>query len=211
MPRPSFVIFDLDGTLADTGDGILHSFHLTLSDLGRHASDDELRDLIGPPLDESFARLGFADGEIANAVVLYRAYYDREGVDRCSPYDGIEELLDELRSDSVVLAVATAKRVDFAVRVLDNLGILDYFQSVSGASLDGSLDTKQGIVSEALRLLGEPAPEEGWMVGDRREDILAARSHSLYPVGALWGYGSRTELVESGAELLVATPSEIIR
>lgn len=210
MSRPQFIIFDLDGTLADSQAGILYSFHATLSDRGRSASDDELRGLIGPPLGRSFARLGFADGEIDEVVALYRRYYDQGGVDLCHLYAGVQDLLEQLRRDGVALGVATAKRVDFASRMLANLGILGHFACVSGVSLDGRLTTKSEIVGEALELLGESPSAEGWMVGDRREDILAAIEHSLVPVGALWGYGSPDELAESGAQLLAASPRGLL-
>ena len=210
MSRPQFIIFDLDGTLADSQAGILHSFRATLNDRGRSASDDELRDLIGPPLGRSFARLGFADDEIDDVVALYRHYYDQDGVDLCHLYEGVRELLEGLDHDRVRLAVATAKRVDFATRMLANLGILGHFECVSGVSLDGRLNTKSEIVADALELLAESRSVQGWMVGDRREDILAATTHRLVPVGALWGYGSLIELAESGAQLLAPSPWELL-
>jgi phosphoglycolate phosphatase len=209
LPRPRFVVFDLDGTLVDSQAGILSSFHATLHDRGVSATDAELVDLIGPPLGQSFARLGFADDEIEDVVALYRDYYDREGVDLCHLYDGVEDLLKALGDHDVRLGVATAKRVDFAVRVLTNLGVLDHFACVSGVSLDGRLTLKLEVVADALELLGEPGGRDGWMVGDRREDVLAGAAHELVTVGALWGYGSREELTESGARMLVTSPRDL--
>jgi phosphoglycolate phosphatase len=207
---PRFVVFDLDGTLADSQAGILRSFHATLGERGASATNDELLDLIGPPLGQSFSRLGFADEEIDEVVALYRRYYDRVGVDLCHLYDGVEEMLRALGDRGVRLSVATAKRVDFAMRMLDNLGVLDYFECVSGVSLDGRLSTKKEIVGDALGRLNEPEGRGGWMVGDRREDVLAALAHDLVPIGVLWGYGSRDELAESGAQLLAASPLETL-
>jgi phosphoglycolate phosphatase len=211
VPRPRFVVFDLDGTLVDSQAGILRSFHATLRDRGRSASDGELLHLIGPPLGQSFARLGFAGDEIDEVVALYRRYYDQEGVDLCHLYDGVEEMLEALGDNGVRLGVATAKRVDFATRMLANLGVRRFFACVSGVSLDGRLTTKREVVGDALGLLGEPEGHGGWMVGDRREDVLAALAHDLIPVGALWGYGSRDELSESGARVLAASPREMLR
>jgi phosphoglycolate phosphatase len=206
---PTFVVFDLDGTLADSQEGILFSFHATLADLGRSATDDELRDLIGPPLGDSFARLGFAGEEIADVVALYRRHYDKEGVDRCRPYDGVLEMLDILSEAGVRLGLATAKRVDFAVRVLENFGVLGAFETVCGASMDSLFTTKVEILGEALTSLGNPSPADGWMVGDRREDVIAALHHGLRAVGVTWGYGSQLELVDGGVSTLFATPSEL--
>lgn len=209
VPRPRFVVFDLDGTLVDSQAGILRSFHATLGERGARASDAELLNLIGPPLGDSFARLGFAADEIDEVVALYRRYYDAEGVDLCHLYDGIEGMLRALGGNGVRLGVATAKRVDFAIRMLENLGVLDCFECVSGVSLDGRLSTKKDVVGDALVRLNEPSGRGGWMVGDRREDVLAALVHGLVPIGVLWGYGSRDELAESGAQFVVASPLEM--
>ena len=210
MTRPSLIIFDLDGTLADSQSGVLHSFALTLGDVGQSASDEELRDLIGPPLSESFARLGFLGDNIDDAVTRYRAYYEREGVDMSHLYDGTIEMLGALHDNGIELAVATSKRVDFARRMLRNLGIEDFFPVICGASLDGTVNTKTDVLEETLGLVGRHPQGEIWMVGDRREDVLAAIFHSLVPVGALWGYGGPSELEESGAEILVAVSSDLL-
>ena len=234
MPRPRFVVFDLDGTLVDSQAGILRSFHATLRDRGRSASDGELLHLIGPPLGQSFARLGFAGDEIDEVVALYRRYYDQEGVDLCHLYDGVEEMLEALGDNGVRLGVATAKRVDFATRMLANLGVRRFFACVSGVSLDGRLTTKPEVVGDALGLLAlKPnrraaawwillplgcvfafslAPPDILPGGlDFATDVLAALAHDLIPVGALWGYGSRDELSESGARVLAASPREMLR
>lgn len=211
MVRPSLIVFDLDGTLANSQAGILHSFALTLGDVGRSARDEELRDLIGPPLSESFARLGFVGDDIDDAVTRYRAYYDSEGVDMSHLYDGTFEMLGALQDNGIELAVATSKRVDFARRMLRNLGIEDYFSVICGAALDGTLNTKSDVLEETLSLVRRRPSREIWMVGDRREDVLAAIFHSLVPVGALWGYGGPSELEESGAKILVAVSSDLLR
>ena len=211
VTRPSLIIFDLDGTLADSQAGVLHSFALTLGDVGRSASDEELRDLIGPPLSESFARLGFVGDDIDDAVTRYRAYYDRQGVDMSHLYDGTFAMLRALHDNGIELAVATSKRVDFARRMLRNLGVEDFFPVICGAALDGTVNTKTDVLEETLGLVGRHSQEEIWMVGDRREDVLAAIFHSLVPVGALWGYGGPSELEESGAEILVAVSSDLLK
>jgi phosphoglycolate phosphatase len=209
--HPSLIVFDLDGTLADSQAGVLHSFTLTLADFGQSASAETLRDLIGPPLSVSFARLGFVGDDVDVAVTRYRTYYDRDGVDMSLLYDGIAEMLGALRDRGVELAVATSKRVDFARRMLRNLGIEDFFPVICGAALDGTLNTKREVLEEALRLVRPRPPGEVWMVGDRSEDVRAAIFHSVVSVGALWGYGARAELEDGGATILVADPSDLLR
>jgi phosphoglycolate phosphatase len=208
---PTFVVFDLDGTLADSQEGILASFHWTLARFDRVADDDELRRYIGPPLGDSFARLGFAPGEIDQVVSCYRAHYDEHGVQLAGAYAGVPELLESLAERGVELSVATAKRVDFAERMLVNIGLRAHFDVVAGATLDGRHITKAEIVDDALDRLGRPSTRGAWMVGDRREDVAAARVHGLTPVGALWGYGTREELELEGAQWLVESPHELAR
>jgi phosphoglycolate phosphatase len=209
--HPSLIVFDLDGTLADSQAGVLHSFTLTLADFGHSASAETLRDLIGPPLSVSFTRLGFVGDDVDVAVTRYRTYYDRDGVDMSHLYDGIAEMLGALRDHGVDLAVATSKRIDFARRMLRNLGIEGFFPVICGAALDGTLNTKREVLEETLRLVRPHPPREVWMVGDRREDVRAAILHSLVPVGALWGYGGRAELEDGGATVLVTDPSDVLR
>ncbi|MDE3064631.1 MAG: HAD hydrolase-like protein [Acidobacteriota bacterium] len=206
---PGVVVFDLDGTVADSQEGILACLHETLALYGRRAEDHELRALIGPPLDESFRQLGFAEGELVEVVDVYRHAYDRVGVALAHPYDGVIEVLRALRERGVTLALATAKRVDFAERMLEDFGVRDLFAAVAGATVDDRLTTKEEIVAE-VRWLVDAVAGPAWMVGDRRHDVEAAATHGLVAVGALWGYGSLEELRSAGAQWLVAHPVELL-
>jgi phosphoglycolate phosphatase len=207
---PTFAIFDLDGTLIDSQVGILESFRATLADFGSVASDDELKGLIGPPLNESFARLGFSGDLLDEVVDRYRDYYAESGVHGCHLYDGVLEMLTGLSSRGVRLGVATAKRVDFSNQILDELGIASLFETVSGANIDGTLSAKKEIVAEVLAFFQPDDQSDVWMVGDREMDVTASLFHGLIPIGVLWGYGSREELLSSGAEYLVDHPRELL-
>ena len=206
---PQAIIFDLDGTIIDSQEGILHSFHRTLDELGRRVPDGELRSLIGPPLGESFARLGFAVGEIPGVVARYRQIYSDEGVDRCVLYDGVVPVLRRLGELGIPLALATAKRDDFARRILVRFEILGLFDVVAGSTNDNLFVTKRETLGGVLDALGVAAGG-AWMIGDRREDMTAAASLDLVPVGVLWGYGTRRELIEAGARHLCGRPGEIL-
>jgi phosphoglycolate phosphatase len=168
-----------------------------------------LRSLIGPPLDESFRRLGFTDAQLIEVVDHYRDLYDRVGVDRARPYDGVLDVLRALRHAGVRLALATAKRVDFAERMLRGFGVRDLFDAVAGASLDDRLTAKVDIVAGVHQVF-DGAPGSAWMVGDRRHDVEAARACGLAAVGVLWGYGPRQELEAAGADWLVTRPSDLL-
>jgi len=209
--RPArLVVFDLDGTLADSSPGILACLHLTLRELGRDRGDDDLLALIGPPLTDSFASLGFVGDALDDVVERYREHYDRVGVDDATIYPGVADALGALTARGARLAVATAKRVDFAQRMLDAFALSHYFDEVAGASIDGRVTDKDVIVAA---LLADLAPVErggAWLVGDRRHDVAAARANGLVPVGALWGYGSRAELEGAGAAWLVERPGDLV-
>ena len=120
---PQYLIFDLDGTIADSAEGILYSFRLTLDELGVTPSDEELRALIGPPLQDSFGRLGFKGQSLDEVVERYREHYGRFGVQRAQLYEGIVSTLEQLDASGVRMGVATAKRVDFAREMLSQQGV----------------------------------------------------------------------------------------
>ena len=203
------MVFDLDGTVADSQAGILRSFQLTLADEGVVVADEVLRDLIGPPLEESFARLGIAPSRLVAVVARYREYYDRVGVTAAVPYDGVVETVHRLSTAGVRLAIATAKRVDFARRMLARFALANYFDVIEGVSGDDRIRTKNDVVDAVHDALGERSGLT-WMVGDRRQDIEAARHVSWVPVGVLWGYGTRDELLDAGAALLIDEPSQLL-
>ncbi len=205
---PGAAVFDLDGTVADSQEGILACLRATLRDYGRRADDRVLRSLIGPPLDESFRGLGFAGAELREAMDHYRVLYGESGVALARPYDGVVATLRALRDHGVRLVLATAKRLDFAERMLTDFGVRDLFETVAGASPDNSLGSKVDIVASVSSSFDSRG--DTWMVGDRRHDVEAARALGLFPVGALWGYGSREELVGAGARWLVSRPDELL-
>lgn len=207
---PSYAIFDLDGTLVDSQEGILHSFHETLRESGMSRNDDELRTLIGPPLDESFAKLGFAGHELDGVLERYRDFYAASGVAMCQLYEGVADMLGRFHSSRIRMAVATAKRVDFARQMLTTLGVAHYFEVIEGASVDGVITSKQEIVAQVLEHFAPADPRDVWMVGDREYDVRASLFHGLIPVGVLWGYGTRAELTASGARVVVAHPRELV-
>ncbi len=191
----------------DSAPGIIEAFRRTLDDTGRRAPDDVLATLIGPPLTDSFRTLGFAESELRPVIARYREHYATIGVPGCRPYPGIDELLVRLREQGWILAVATAKRQDFATQILADWHLEHHFHAVVGASLDGRLGPKTEIVSQARARLAPHEPR--WMVGDRRFDVLAARACGLPCVGVAWGYGTPGELDQAGAVAVVASPEDL--
>jgi phosphoglycolate phosphatase len=206
----SHILFDLDGTLADSSVGILGSFRATLDQIGIEAGEDRLRRLIGPPLGESFRLLGVAPSDIDDVVELYRDFYAQRGVYEAQLYDGVATTLEALHAQGVHLGVATAKRVDFARQMLESLGVGHLFDAINGASLDLLVTSKFDIMTPVLDGWKIEDGLDVWMVGDRHYDMVAARAHGLSAVGATWGFGSASELREAGAHWLIARPSDLL-
>ena len=202
------VLFDLDGTLVDSTPGIWASIRVAVAELGLpEPTPDELRSMVGPPLQDGFAALGLTGDGVDRAVAAYREHYTAGALLEVTVYPGVFELLARLRADGAVLAVATSKPEPFAVRVLDHVGLLTAFDSVHGATLDGAVRHKEQVVAAAL--VAHPDGERPVLVGDRSHDVLGARVHGLPCVGVGWGPAPPGELEAAGAAVVVATPAGI--
>ncbi len=184
------VIFDLDGTLTDSASGIVSSFRHALARIGAAVPDGDLASLVvGPPMHVTLSGMGL--GERADeAIAAYRADYTTRGWSMNAVYDGIPELLADLRAKGVRLAVATSKSEPMAQRIVEHFGLDDHFEVVAGASVDGVRSSKADVVAHALAQLG-PLPADVLMVGDRDHDVLGAAAHGIDTIVVGWGYGAR--------------------
>lgn len=201
------VLIDLDGTLSNSAPGILASLRQAFADVGVPALDVATeRSLLGPPFFESLPPLVGAD-RVPAIIDAYRRHYDTAMFDT-TVYDGIVDVLADLRAQDVTLGVATSKPEYYAVPIVEHLGIAEYFATVAGDALDGSRDTKAKVIAEALRRLGSPEPGDVLMLGDRSHDVEGARAHSIGCLGAGWGYGVPGELAD--AVEVFATPLELL-
>lgn len=200
------MIFDLDGTLLDSSPGILGSFQATLREIGRSATTEQLLHLIGPPLKESFATLGVPEEDLDDVVALYRGFYADFGIRDATMYEGMRDTLADLYEEGVHLAVATAKRVDFARMMLHDRQVGHLFDYIGGASLDLTVTAKYDIIAEVLNQWSLAPSQNVWMIGDRDYDMLAGRRHGLWAVGVRWGFGSDEELRDAGANMLLDAP-----
>lgn len=185
---PQLVIFDLDGTLTDSAQGILASFRHALGSIGAVVPDGDLVGMVvGPPMHLTLQ--GMDLGEQADAALAaYREDYVARGWAINRPFDGIPALLADLRSAGVRLAVATSKAEPTAHRILAHFGLEGHFEVIAGASVDGLRATKSDVIKHALDQL-EPLPERVLMVGDRSHDVEGAAEHSIDTVVVGWGYG----------------------
>ena len=205
------IFFDLDGTLTDPKPGITRSIQYALQRLDHPTipTEDELTWCIGPPLRTSFVRL-LGDHTADCAVALYRERFSDVGLYENRVYDGIGEVLTTLRASGHRLFVATSKAHVFADRIIDHFDLRDHFEHVFGAELDGTRVEKSDLLEYALKQACVD-PAETLMIGDRSHDMVGAKNNGMRRIGVLYGYGSRDELLEAGAQQVCATPDAIIR
>jgi phosphoglycolate phosphatase len=186
--RPQLVLFDLDGTLTDSAQGIVSSFRHALSEVGAVAPDGDLAGrIVGPPMHHTLSEMGLGQ-HAAAAIAAYRADYTTRGWAMNRLFDGIAELLADLQAAGVRLAVATSKAEPTARRILTHFGLDGHFEVIAGASVDGVRATKSEVVAHALAQL-HPLPDRVLMVGDRSHDVEGAAEHGIDTVVVGWGYG----------------------
>ncbi|HEL1669151.1 TPA: HAD family hydrolase [Streptococcus suis 2651] len=206
------ILFDLDGTLTDSGQGILNSVTYALEKMGIEEPDTaNLNRFIGPPLYESFSRFyQLSPEDTQSAVDAFRVYFKEKGMFENQLYPGIIPLLEELRTAGKTLVIATSKPEIFAKQILEHFGIAHYFDVIAGASLDSSRISKADVIGYAINQL-EAFPKHAVMIGDREHDIEGARMHQLPAIGVLYGYGSKQEFEKAGATMIVETVQDLKR
>ncbi|HFI0216857.1 TPA: HAD family hydrolase [Streptococcus suis] len=204
------ILFDLDGTLTDSGQGILNSVAYALEKMGIEEPDTaNLNRFIGPPLYESFSRFyQLSPEDTQSAVDAFRVYFKEKGMFENQLYPGIIPLLEELRTAGKTLVIATSKPEIFAKQILEHFGIAHYFDVIAGASLDSSRISKADVIGYAINQL-EAFPKHAVMIGDREHDVEGARMHQLPAIGVLYGYGSKQEFEKAGATMIVETVQDL--
>lgn len=204
------ILFDLDGTLIDSAEGIMNSFEYTFRKLGMpRVPRGEMGRFIGPPLLYSFETIcGLSAAEAAHAVELYREYFSTRGIFEIRVYSGMEELLQKLRAAGKKLVLATSKYELYAAKTLENIGFAGYFDFVAGSEKDGGRGTKVQVIEYAIACTGAEKSSTV-MIGDRMHDTEGARAAGVDSIGVLFGFGTRTELEEHGATYVAADAGEI--
>jgi phosphoglycolate phosphatase len=208
MAKFKDILFDLDGTLTDPGDGIVRTIRHALYELGAAPpAGDDLRWAVGPPLREIFVRLlePYRKADLAErAAAIYLAAYAAQGAAESAPYRGVEPMLKELR-DSARLYVVTSKNTATAERILGMCALRRYFVGVIG---NGRLSDKSAMVRDLIER-ERIEPNAAAIVGDRAHDVAAGRGNGLFTIGVGWGYGSPGELEAAGAQRICSTPAEL--
>lgn len=195
------IIFDLDGTLTDPGEGITNSVAYALRSFGIEVPPREkLYPFIGPPLIDSFMKYYDMDEQSArSAVDKYREYFSAGGLFENKVYDGIPALLAGLKSKGMRLYIATSKPEGYTLRIIHRFGLDKFFDFVAGSTMDSSRVKKSDVIKYLFDSVPALKHERCVMIGDRHHDIEGARQNGIDSVGVLWGYGDKEELTGAGA------------
>ncbi len=203
------IFFDLDGTLTDSGEGIINCAILALEHFGLPIpSREALRVFVGPPLDQSFINHGVPADKADEAIRVYRSRYTTVGKFENFPYPGIREMLEELKNQGHRLFVATSKPEGMSVEILEKFELAQYFELICGATLDGSRSKKEDVITYLLEKTGDM--DDVVMVGDTKFDVLGAKAHGIPTIGVSWGYGKVEDMISAGAAAIANSPSQLL-
>lgn len=204
-----YILFDFDGTVFDTVEGITKSVQYALKKHGINAQLNELRVFAGPPLADMFAeKYGFSHEESVELVRDFRERYLPVGLYECRVFPGVRELLCALRSAGKKTGIATSKPQNLAVELLDRAGLREYFDVISGAGDDGSDCEKRQVCKRAMELLNADT-DAAILVGDRKYDVIGAHQCGIPCIGVRYGYAPPGELEAAGAEYIADTTQDV--
>ena len=213
-----YLLFDLDGTLTKSGDGIINAALYALESVGIHETDMvKMQTFIGPPLEESFGtHYGYSAQECKALIAKYKEYYDDKGVYESAPYEGIPEMLREIRNAGYTMCIASSKPQDLVDLVTDHFQLAEFFTYRVGASMDRTITQKPDIIRLVIRKLSELTGEteeeiraQSIMIGDRKYDVKGAHAVGIPCIGVRFGYAVEGELEAEGCEYYVDTPGEL--
>lgn len=203
------ILFDLDGTLTDSGEGIINCVIYALERFGLPVPPREsLRYFVGPPLHESFIKQGIPAQRAEEAVAVYRERYVPTGMFENSPYPGVRELLENLKAEGHTLFVASSKPEWMCVEILKHFDLANHFDQICGATMDTSRTNKEAVIEYLIHENGKA--DNMIMVGDTKFDVLGAKVHNIPCIGVSWGYGTVSEMQAAGAMAIANTMQELL-
>lgn len=206
---PKAIFFDLDGTLTDSGEGIMNCAELALRHFGLPVpSREEMRVFVGPPLDQTFIKFGVPADKAQEAIRVYRTRYIPIGKFENHPYPGIREALETLKAQGHRLFVATSKPEEMSIEILQKFELAQYFERICGATLDGSRSHKADVIAYLLQQVEDVS--QAIMVGDTSFDVVGAAAHGIPTIGVAWGYGEVADMEKAGAAAIVHTMDELV-
>lgn len=211
--KKKFVLFDLDGTLTDSQEGIINSIIYCLKAFRITPPEREaLRPWLGPPLKESLMTYyGMTEQQALGGVAKFREYFNRQGIFENRVYAGVEPVLKELLGQGYRLLIATSKPEPAAQRIVKHFHLESYFSFVGGATLDDSRTKKADVIRYVLSANRITDVSEAMMIGDRMHDVAGAKANGLEVTGVLYGYGTSEELLQAGADHIAETADDILK
>lgn len=212
--RYELLLFDLDGTLTASGEGITKSVQYSLEKMGMGEKGRDLKKLevfVGPPLLHSYMKYcGMTEPEAEQAVVYYRERYNVVGLFENEPYEGIERLLSKAKEKGYLLAVASSKPEELVNRILEHFNLNTYFDWIAGSDKNRLKMTKADVIELVLdKLKYSRKREKVLMIGDREQDVIGAQNAGIACLGVAYGYGSRVELEQAGADQVADTVKDL--
>ena len=203
------ILFDLDGTLTDSGEGIINCAQYAFQQMGYPVPPrEEMGVFVGPPLWDTFEKFGIPKERTDEAVQIFRSRYVPIGKFENTPYPGIRELLEALGAEGNLLYVATSKPEITAVEVLEHFDLAGYFDRICGADLEKKRNSKDAVIAYLLNMTGSDA--EMVMVGDTEYDVLGAAAHGIPTIGVSWGYGDVAAMEKAGAKAIANSTEELL-
>ncbi len=203
------ILFDFDGTVFDTIEGITKSVRYALNKVGIDAELENLRCFAGPPLVDKFMEeYGFDRDTAVQATADYRERYKPIGMYECRVFPGIKELLKKLRAAGKTVAIATSKPQELAEQLLEREGMRELFSVICGSHPDRNDGEKWQVVTKAMELCGAK-PENTVLVGDTKYDVIGAHKVEIPCIGVRYGYAAEGELEDAGAEYIVSDMLEL--
>ena len=212
-PMYKVILFDLDGTLTESGEGITKSVQYALERIGKPEPDlEKLKVFIGPPLMEMFMQYAQIDEATAKqAVEIYRERYSVTGIFENAVYPGIENMLAQLEKKGYILAVASSKPEVYVRQILDHFGLTRYFTEIGGSELNGRRTNKTEVIEDVLKRLNmDKHRDQVIMVGDKEHDVYGARKAGLECIAVSFGYGTEEELKQAEPLKIVDSAEGIV-
>ena len=204
------ILFDLDGTIIDSSEGVTKSVIYAFDRLGiNRPPKDQWLEFIGPPLHVSFPAHGIPKDQVQSAIHLYKERYDTLGKNECRPYNGIIQLLDRLSSTGHTLCVATSKPEEVSHEILTKLNMSRFFVKIVGATEDESRSDKDAVLRYLLSVLSYSDRNDAVLVGDTIYDVKGASRVGLPCIGVTWGFGKAEDLMQAGACAKADTMKEL--
>lgn len=213
MKEYNYYLFDFDGTLCDTTEGIFKSIIYSLDCYGiKETEIEKLHFFVGPPLFESYKTIYNVSDEDANWLIAkYRERYREKAAEESAIYDGIENMLKELKARGKKIAVASSKPKAFVDEISKYHDIYKYYDFVSAEDFKNNHSSKKDLINACLDFFGNPPKDEVLMVGDRFYDIDGAKAVGVDSAGAIYGFGTVEELTNAGATHILNTPDDLLK